>query len=160
MPTGSNSVAQLLTPERVRVGYSGSTKEELIDGLVDLLSGVPEVRRLEVVRGDVWKREEQMSTGVGKGLALPHARTEAVSDTVGALAVTADPVDFDSIDGQPVRIVLLMVGPVAARARHVALLGRISRLVNRDDFRDALLEASDPNAVIEIIREAEKGLDV
>src|SRR5690606_20750436 len=77
--TDALSVASLLTPERVRVGLSVESKEEAIEAVVQLLDGAPAVRDLGRVREDVFAREAVMSTGVGKGLALPHARTHAVT---------------------------------------------------------------------------------
>jgi fructose-specific phosphotransferase system IIA component len=159
MPSGTDSITELLRLEHVRVGLEGSTKQEVLDTVIDVLDGAPEVARLETVRQDVWARENQMSTGVGKGLALPHARSGAVRETAVAVAITRQPVDFDAIDGEPVRLIFLIVGPEAARTRHIRLLGRISRLMNRDEFRQALLSATSPEEVLEAFREAEPAGD-
>lgn len=159
MPAGNDSISELLRPEHIRVGLPGGTKTEVLDAVIDLLDRAPEVHRLETVRNDVWTRESQMSTGVGKGLALPHARSTAVRETAVAVAVTAEPVPFDAIDDQPVRLIFLIVGPEAARTRHIRLLGRISRLMNRDDFRESLLAAQTPEEVMSAFHEAEAAID-
>jgi PTS system fructose-specific IIA component len=156
--TDSLSVAGLLAPERVRVGLPATRKEEVLEAVLDLLEGAREVRELGRVREAVHAREALMSTGVGKGLALPHAQTDAVTDTVAAFAVTAAPVDYGALDGQPVRLVFLLVGPEGERGTHVRLLSRISRLMNRDAFRAALLQAPDAEAVLAAFREGEEGL--
>ena len=155
LPTGTVSLSDLLTPSRVRVGLPGTDKEALINGVVNLLRGAPEVRDLDGLRADVFAREAVMSTGVGKGLALPHARTRAVSDTVAAFAVTAEPVDYQALDGEPVRLVFLLCGPDEVRGTHIKLLSRISRLMNDDDFRARLRDAPDAAAVIAAFRAAE-----
>jgi PTS system fructose-specific IIA component len=152
------SVTDLLAPERVRVGLRAGSKEEVVEAVVDLLEGARAVRDLGRVRAAVRAREAVMSTGVGKGLALPHARTDAVSDTVAALAVLERPVDYASLDGQPVRLAFLLVGPEEERGTHVRLLSRISRLMNRDAFRSRLLQAPDARAVLSAFREAEEQL--
>jgi mannitol/fructose-specific phosphotransferase system IIA component (Ntr-type) len=158
MPVGTLSVAELLRPRAVRVGLPGGTKEDVLNAVIDLLAGAPEVGDLERVRADVWAREEQMSTGVGKGLALPHARTGAVRETVLAFATAAEPVAFDAIDRQPVQLLLLIVGPEEARSRHIQLLGRVSRLMNNAAFRERLLGAAGAEDVLAAFREGEETL--
>lgn len=150
------SVAALLEPSRVRVGLAESDKESVIDAVVDLLGSASAVRDLEQLRADVHAREGVMSTGVGKGLALPHARTSAVRDTVAAFAITAAPVDYGALDGQPVRLVFLLAGPEEGRGTHIRLLSRISRLMNDDAFRARLLAAKDVGTVLALFQQAEE----
>ncbi len=155
MPADLPTIAELLRPEAVRVGLPGGPKAEVLDAVLALLAGAPEVADPARVRADVVAREAQMSTGVGQGLALPHARTAAVSGTAAAFAVTDEPVPFDAIDGEPVRLVFLLVGPEGERGRHVRLLGRVSLLMSRAPFRERLLAAASPEEVIAAFREAE-----
>lgn len=153
--TDQLSISDLLAAEAIRVGLVGEDKDAVIDGLVDLLAGHPDVLDLDTVRSDVHARERQMSTGVGKGLALPHARSAAVRATVAAFAVASEPVDYDAIDGEPVRLLFLLVGPDGERGRHIRLLSRLSRLMNRDAFREALLGAETPEGVLALFRDVE-----
>lgn len=155
---GLTEIHQLLKRDTIRVGLPGETKEEVLNNLIDLLKGQPGVRDLEKVREAVFTREAVMSTGVGKGLALPHAKTDAVDRTVAALAVTAHPVDFGAIDDQPVRILFLLVGAEEAKTQHIKILSRISRLMNRDDFRKRLLQARDADEVLALMEEGELSL--
>lgn len=152
------SISDLLDPATVRVGMPGRDKDAVLDALVDLLDGHPAVDDLEQVRADVHARERQMSTGVGKGLGLPHARSGAVRETVAAFAVMREGIAFDSIDARPVRLVFLLVGPEGERSRHIRLLSRISRLMNQDEFRASLLAAETPEAALGLFREAEEAL--
>jgi mannitol/fructose-specific phosphotransferase system IIA component (Ntr-type) len=99
-----------------------------------------------------------MSTGVGKGLGLPHAKPSAATETVAAFATTAEPVDFGAIDDEPIRLLLLLVGPEEHKSQHVKILGRISRLVSRDSLRERLIAAPDPQTVIDVLREGEAEL--
>lgn len=151
-------IHQLLSPATIRVGLPGASKDALLDTLIDLLADHPQVRDLEAVRGAVHAREERMSTGVGKGLALPHGKTRAVDATVAAFAVAAEPVPFDAIDNAPVRLLFLLVGPETAKSQHIKLLSRVSRLMNRDLFRDRLLRARDADDVLRIFEEGEMEL--
>jgi fructose PTS system EIIA component len=159
MPVGTLSITELLRPDNIRLGLPGSDKQEVVDHLIDALDGEPQIISLEMARADVWTREEQMSTGIGNGVALPHARTEAARNTVLAFATTAEPLEFGSIDGEPVRLIFLMLGPKASVDRHVRLLGRISRLMVMAGIRERLIEASSPDEVIDILGRAEEALD-
>lgn len=96
-----------------------------------------------------------MSTGVGGGFAIPHGKTDGVVDLVGAIATTALPIDFESLDEQPVRIIFLLVGPESMVGPHIKILSRISRLMNREDFRNRLLAAASPSEVYELIKQEE-----
>ncbi len=151
-------IHQLLTPNTVRVGLEGETKAEVLDNLVGLLKGEQRVKDLEEVRRAVLSREKVMSTGVGKKLALPHAKTSAVTDTVAAFAVTKHPIDFGAIDNQPVMLLFLLVGTEEAKSQHIKLLSRVSRLMNRDSFREKLLAAREPGAVLRMFEEGESEL--
>lgn len=159
MPTTQTTdINQLLAPDRVRIGLPGTSKREVIDALIDVLKGHPSISSLEAVRSAIFEREEKMSTGVGKGLGLPHAKTPAASETVAAFATTDKPVDFGAVDDVPVRLLLLLVGPEEHKSQHIKILGRISRLVSRDSMRERLVEADSPETVIRVLREGEAEL--
>jgi mannitol/fructose-specific phosphotransferase system IIA component (Ntr-type) len=159
MPTTQTTeINQLLRPDLVRIGLPGTTKKEVIDALVDVLEGHEDIDSLDEVRTAIFDREEMMSTGVGKGLGLPHAKTPAATDTVAAFATTDEPVDFGAIDDDPIRLLLLLVGPEDHKSKHIKILGRISRLVSRDSLRERLIEAQEPETIIEILREGEAKL--
>ena len=148
-------VYTLLSPDRVALQLTATDKADAIRQLVALLDGHPSVTNLEEVGASVLKRERVMSTGVGKGLALPHAKTDAVKDLVVALAITEEAIPFEAIDEQPVRILLLMVAPPDAAMQHIRLLGHIPRMMNREQFRHRLLHASDAASVLRFFEEEE-----
>jgi len=156
--TSVTGIHQLLNKNTVRVGLVGETKAEVLDALINLLKSSPAVSDLNQVREAVFARETVMSTGVGKGLALPHAKTRAVKDTVAALAMTEHPVDFGAIDDRPVEILFLLVGTEEAKSQHIKILSRISRLMNRDAFRKELSRAADADEVLSIIEKGELAL--
>ncbi len=146
---------QLLTADTVRVGLPGRTKDDVINALLDVVATHPAVIDPEAMRRAVFEREQMMSTGVGKSLGLPHAKTAAVTETIAAFAITADPVDFGAIDDEKVRLVFLLVGTEAAKSEHIKILSRISRLLNRDAFRERLLQARDAEEVLALLEEGE-----
>lgn len=156
--TQTTEINQLLRPDQVRIGLSGTSKKEVINALIGVLENHDSITDLEAVRSAIFEREEMMSTGVGKGLGLPHAKTSAARQTVAAFATTAHPVDFGAIDNEPIELLLLLVGPEEHKSQHVKILGRISRLVSRDAFRERLLQAEAPDTVIDVLREGEAEL--
>ena len=96
-------ISDILTEEVIATGLPGGSKEEIIDAMIDLVASSPKVVDKEKVREAVFEREKIMSTGVGNGFAVPHGKTDAVSDIVAAFAVTAEPIDYESIDEKPAR---------------------------------------------------------
>lgn len=151
-------ISEILSPGTIRAGLEGSDKLSIIHAMVDLLAGHPAVEDLEEVRRVVLEREELMSTGVGKGLALPHGKTSAVTGNVAALALTKQPIDFEAMDDQPVRLVFLLVGTPEAKSQHVKILSRISRLMNRDAVRDRMLAARTNDDLYRAVVEGEASL--
>lgn len=151
-------IHDLLSPETVQVGLPGSTKEEVLEHVIELLDGHPAVRDLQDVREAVLARERMMSTGVGKGLALPHAKTPSARESVAAFAITREPIDFGSIDSTPVRLIFLLVGTEAAKSEHIKILSRVSRLMNRERFRDRLLNVKEEKEVLAIFESGESDL--
>jgi fructose-specific phosphotransferase system IIA component len=148
-------LTELLSPERIRVPLQALDKEALLDELIAILNGNDQVEDLRAVSRAVRDREEVLSTGIGNGVAIPHGKSPGVSSLVLAAGVTAEPVDFEALDGQPVRLVFLLVGPEAAAGQHVKVLSRISRLLRRESFRNRLIDAASAEEFYDILAEAE-----
>jgi fructose-specific phosphotransferase system IIA component len=148
-------IVDLLNEQVVRTNLPGTTKNDVINAIIDLAASQERVLDKEKVREAIFEREKIMSTGVGAGFAIPHAKSDAVSDIVAAFAITAQPIDYQSLDDQPVRIVFLLVGRENMVGPHIKLLSRISRLMNNEVFRKQLLEAATPKDVLEIFRKEE-----
>ena len=148
-------IVDLLNENVVRTNLAGNTKDEIINAIIDVAASQERVIDKEKVREAIFEREKIMSTGVGAGFAIPHAKSDAVSDIVAAFAVTAQPIDYQSLDDQPVRIVFLLIGRENMVGPHIKLLSRISRLMNNEDFRKRLLEAPTPKDILEIFQQEE-----
>ena len=99
-----------------------------------------------------------MSTGVGKGIALPHGKSQGVTTTVAALATTAHPIPFGAVDGQPVQMIFLLVGTPESKSEHIRILSRISRLLSRETFTQELLKATSPDMLLETLTREELNL--
>lgn len=148
-------ISDILNENLVMTGLQGSSKEEIIDAMIDLVASSPKVLDKMRVRDAIFERERIMSTGVGNGFAIPHGKTDAVSDIVAAFAVTAEEIDYQSLDEKPVRLVFLLVGKDSMVGPHIKLLSRISRLMNKEEFRRRLLEVTSSREIIEMFRQEE-----
>ena len=148
-------ISDILTEDLVVAGLKGSSKNDIIDAMVDLVALSPKVVDKEKVRSAILERERIMSTGVGNGFAIPHGKTDAVSEIVAAFAVTEEEIDYDSLDEKPVRLVFLLVGKDNLVGPHIKLLSLISRLMNKEEFRKRLLLVSSPKEIIDLFRQEE-----
>lgn len=148
-------ISDILTENLVVIGLEGDSKDEIINSMIDIVSASPKVLDKDKVREAILEREKIMSTGVGNGFAIPHGKTEAVSDIVAAFAVTANPIDYHSLDEKPVRLVFLLVGKDNMVGPHIKLLSRISRLMNKEEFRKRLLELKSSKEVLDMFKEEE-----
>lgn len=148
-------LTELLTPERVKVPLAARTKDAVLEELVGVLGAEGAVADPAAVLRAVHQREAVLSTGIGGGVAIPHGKAEGVEGLAMAAGVAAEPLDFAALDGQPVRLFFLLVGPESAAGLHVKALSRISRLVRRDDLRERLASATTPAEFMAVVAEAE-----
>ena len=148
-------ISDILDETVVRVNLKGKSKDEVISQMIAIVNNSPKVQDIEKVREAIFEREKIMSTGVGNGFAIPHGKTDAVSDIVAAFAITEEPIDYESLDEQPVRLIFLLVGKDSMVGPHIKLLSRISRLMNKEEFRGKLLNAQTQKEVIEIFKTEE-----
>lgn len=148
-------ISDILEEKLIVANLAAKTKEDVINSMVELVSQSPKVLDKEKVRSAVFEREKIMSTGVGNGFAIPHGKTDAVADVVAAFSVTAQPIDYQSLDEKPVRLVFLLVGKDSMVGPHIKLLSRISRLMNKEEFRNKLLASKSSHEILEAFRQEE-----
>jgi fructose-specific phosphotransferase system IIA component len=141
-------ISDILEEKLVISNLPGKTKEEIIETLIDVVSQSPKVLDKGKIRTAIFEREKIMSTGVGNGFAIPHGKTDAVTDIVAAFGVTENPIPYQSLDEKPVRLVFLLVGKDNLVGPHIKLLSRISRLMNKEEFRNKLLETKSSKEII------------
>ena len=147
-------LTDLLTVERIKIPLQSRTKEDVLRELVDVIADGEHEARAEVLRA-VREREAVLSTGIGNGVAIPHGKSPSVPDLRMAAGTAAHPVDFDALDGQPVTLVFLLVGPESAAGPHIKALSRIARLIRNDEVRSRLLSAHTPDEFLRALTEAE-----
>lgn len=149
-------LADLLSPDRVKIPLESTDKAGLIKELSSMLarvSGLEEDR--DAILRSVLEREAKLSTGIGSGVALPHGKCSVLDGLVLVGGRTSRPVDFDALDSEPVNLVLMLVGPESAAGLHVKVLGQISKILRERTVRQQLIAADSPGEFLAAIREAE-----
>jgi mannitol/fructose-specific phosphotransferase system IIA component (Ntr-type) len=147
-------LSQLLTPQRIRVPIVGTDKPTVLRELVEAVAD-RDASQVQDLLEAVSEREAVLSTGVGYGVALPHGRSARVDELRVAAGVAPRPIPYDSLDGEPVRLFFLLVGPESEAGAHVKALSRITRLVRQQPLRERLLQARNGEEFHRLLREAE-----
>lgn len=143
----------VLVPETVNLHLKGKSKEEIIDEMLDVLVKAGKVNDKTAARNCVLERENKMSTGMKHGIAIPHGKTDTVSDLVACIGVSDNPVDFDSLDQEPCRIFIMTLSPINKTGPHLQFLAEVSLLFKSEDKRQQILATQSPEEVIKILTE-------
>lgn len=128
----------LLSPQAVIVDLKATCKREVLSALAKATSELVEGTETTQIRDALLEREQLGSTGVGEGVAIPHGKIKGLPKITGVLARLNQPIDFDSVDAQPVDLVFLLLAPEDASAAHLKALAKVSRLLRDEDARAAL----------------------
>ncbi len=149
-------ILDFLDPASVVVDLKAATKRAVVEELVGLLGKtgkiVDPVKTLEVLM----EREKLGSTGIGQGIAIPHAKTDQCKEVVAAFGLSRRGVNFDALDGELVHIFFLLVAPPDAAGTHLKALARISRLLKDKFFRQSLRDVKNTEDVLKLIREEDR----
>ena len=143
----------VLTTDTVNLHLKGTTKEQIIDEMLDILVNAGKVKDKETAKACVLDREHKMSTGMKHGIAIPHGKTDTVSDLVACIGISDKPVDFDSLDQEPCRIFIMTLSPVNKTGPHLQFLAEVSLLFKSAEKRQEILKTDDKAKVISILTE-------
>lgn len=150
------NLLDILSPKAIKVPLVSTEKKAVIFELVDLLSDAKLIKEPETLKRVVWEREQQRTTGIGEGLAIPHGKSTCSPNLVMAIGRPAEPIDFDAIDKRPVRLVVLLASPPEKTADHIQALGKISRMMADPNTRIAAYNAESSEELYELFASAEK----
>jgi fructose-specific phosphotransferase system IIA component len=149
------NILDILSPKTVKAPLDATDKRSAIDELADLLAEAGLVSDAARLKAVVWEREQQRSTGIGEGLAIPHGKCDCAPNLAMAIGRPATPIDFSSVDKKPVNLVVLLASPPDKTAEHIQALGKISRLMTNPEFREATYAAESSEALYELFEDAE-----
>ncbi|MGB2862429.1 MAG: PTS sugar transporter subunit IIA [Sedimentisphaerales bacterium] len=148
-------LTQILQPDCIKVPVENRDKEVVITELVDLLDANGLLLDRDVALEAVLTRERTQSTGTGAGIAIPHGKCSAVKELVIAIGIAHEPIEFNSIDGKPVTILILLVSPADQTGPHIQALATISRLMLNVEFRQQLEKVTSSDEVYGLLENQE-----
>ena len=149
------TLTRILQPSCVKVPLESKDKKSVITELVDLLDANGLLLEKETVLEAVLAREQTRSTGIGSRIAIPHGKCNAVKELVMSLGVAGEPIDFESVDGKPVTIIILLVSPADQTGPHIQALAKISRLMLDEKFKEGLEKSASAEQVYELLSNKE-----
>lgn len=149
------SLLEIADKNCIKINLESLDKEGVIHELVDLLDKAEKVNDKDTVFNDIMNREKKGSTGLEKGIAVPHAKSESVNKLTLAMGVSKDGVDFNAIDGEYSYLIFLLIAPPGASGPHVEALASIARFITPPVIRDKLRKAQIPDDIISVIMEYE-----
>ena len=149
-------IIELLDKRSIRIDGAPKSKNEALDQMVELMAKSGKINDLEAYRQEVYRREEEGTTGVGEGIAIPHGKGAFVDKPGLAAMVVKDGVDYDSLDGEPVHLIFLIAAPNTKDNVHLDVLSKLSVLLMDEDFSRALQNAKNPEEFMKIVDEADQ----
>jgi len=151
-------LTEILSEYEIKTDLEAEDKMEAIEELIDLLISEHEIslRNRDYIIEVVFQREGSISTGVGGGVAIPHGTVECIDEVVGAMGISSKGIDFDSFDGEPVYIVLLLLVPKTKLGKHIKTMAQVARIFNEKNTCDIIRSAKSPEKVIRILEKAER----
>ena len=149
-------ITDLLKKNGIAINPNVKNKEEAIDKLVNLMSATGKLNNKEEYKKAVLAREELSTTGIGDGIAIPHAKTKAVKNAGLSAMIITDGIDYDSLDGQPIKLFFMIAAPEGEDNVHLDVLARLSTILMDKEFKNTLIKAKSPEEFLSLIDEKEK----
>jgi fructose-specific phosphotransferase system IIA component len=145
----------ILSEETIKLELNSKGKREVLEELVDVLEGAGQIHDKAEVLEAILERESLMSTGIGDGVAIPHAKSGQVKGVVAAFGCSREGVDYDALDGKPVHLIFLLIAQEEASTSYLKALAQISRFLKHRHFREKLMRSKDAKEVLNLIKQEE-----
>ncbi len=151
-------LSKSLKKTNILISPKSKSRWDLITEMLDLAVKNRDLQKddEENIRLSLIEREKSMSTGIGKGVAIPHCTTARIEEIIIILALCENGIDFDAVDNQPVRITILLLVPKNKLTQHIKTLANIAKMMNNDDLRQKILTLKTPDSVLKTIRKFEE----
>ncbi|MBV4441325.1 PTS fructose transporter subunit IIABC [Clostridium tyrobutyricum] len=149
-------ITELLQKNTIKLNLESNTKSDVIEELVDILNSAGKLNDKEGYKKEILKREAEFSTGIGEGIAIPHAKTAAVKIPALAFGLKKDGLDYESLDGTNAQLFFMIAAPEGANNEHLDTLARLSSMLMNQEFKNNLLNAQSEYEVLGMIDEQEK----
>lgn len=145
------SLSSLLAPERTAL-LTCTKKSEVLQRMIDLCMTIPDIKNRQELEDAIFKRESLMSTGIGLGLGVPHARLNSLKNVYMAVGVNHDGIDdYESLDGEPVHIITMILAGRDQHAQYIKTLAMVAKLLKNADVRDRILQSSSSESLFRML---------
>jgi PTS system nitrogen regulatory IIA component len=146
-------IMDFLSQDTIIVDLKATDKKLAIIELVDTLEIAKKIKKTDEIINIILEREKLGSTGIGQGVAIPHGKTDVIEEQIGVLGISRKGIEFNSLDGELVHIIFLLIGPLEVAGQHLKALSRISRLFKDKFLRQGIKDAKTIEEVIKIIQQ-------
>ena len=146
------ALIDMIVEKVIKTPLESKDKPDVLRELVQILKDAGEIEDFDMVLKDVQNREDKMSTGLEKGIAVPHAKTDAVSSLKLAIGIAPEGIDFDAMDKEPSKLFFLLLAPPGQAGPHVEALSEIAKLAHSTSFCKALIHADNAREVVELMK--------
>ncbi len=147
------NLKSVLTKDTICLHLKGTTKEEIINELLDILVSAKKISDRAAAYAAVMEREKKMSTGMKHGIAIPHGKSQTLDNLVACIGVSDMPVDFEALDHEPCRIFIMTLSPIEQTGPHLQFLAEVSLLFKSEEKRRQILSADNPDTIIKVLSE-------
>lgn len=148
------NLKKAISKEAISIDLKGTNKDEILEELVNVLGKSGKVSDMKGALKCVIEREKKMSTGMGNEIAIPHGKMKNQDALVAAIGIKKEGVDFEALDGQPVKLFIITISPSARTGPHIQFLAEISRLLSNDEHRMGMINAQSAEDVLNVINQS------
>jgi len=148
-------ISEIFKPDNIKLNLESEDKEELFEEVVNFLCDIEKFNNRKEILDKLWERERKMTTGIAENIAIPHTNIKNLDKTVGVLGISRAGIDYDSLDGKPVHLIMFLLGDENNPTEHLRVLKNIATILNNHDFYNQLLKCKSPSEVTETIVEFE-----
>jgi len=145
------NLKKLLSEDTIIFNLKGTTKEEIIQEMIDLLVARGRIKDRDAALKAVLEREQKMSTGMQHGIAIPHGKTDSVDKLVTAMGLKKEGVDFGSMDGKPSTIFIMTISSISRTGPHIQFLSEISQVLNDPEKRERILHSQNASEILDVL---------
>ena len=144
-------LTDILHPDCIAVPLTCADKQDAIFQLIDVLAAKHGLTDAQQLKDAVWERETTRTTGMGFGIAIPHGKTSSCDKLIMGIGIPAEPLEFNSVDGKPVGLILLLISPADQTREHIQVLAAVSRMLVIEDTREAFFKSKTPQEAYELL---------
>ena len=145
-------VSEFISKDRIVIFEKGSEKKEILNKMAEMISKSDNVENKAKFIKDIWERESIMSTGIGLGIAIPHARSKYIKDIVISIGIAKESIEYDALDGKPVDFIVMIAANESQQKEYLRVLAKVALILKSKKKREKLLKANNVDDIYEVFK--------